>query len=309
MTLSPKNCFSLHGLTLRSGWPLPTWVPKAASPRRVDFEIQAGKVEAQLAGATRLSPLIQVAGSSFQLEVPGVARYLVESGKRITLDSDQPIDGDQRDANLFLFRRAIPALMLQRGYLPLDSCAVELPAGVTLLCGHSASGKSSLAAILQSRGCRVLGDDIVYLSPSIDKVVIRPGLPWLTLWSDVLELLELSCDESWQTRSAHNEASERFQVPLATPQTDFKAPKQIVLLKHFNEDQMATDSVTDQEREFDLFGCCPLRQFVASMGRLDSTALLIGTCVQQCDFMQISIPSMPVSKARLEELADVVLRG
>jgi serine kinase of HPr protein (carbohydrate metabolism regulator) len=59
------------------------------------------------------------------------------------------------------------------------------------LCGPSASGKSTLAAVLAERGCAVLADDLCLIDARDgEPVSVLPGCPRLRLWADSLERLK-----------------------------------------------------------------------------------------------------------------------
>jgi len=61
----------------------------------------------------------------FRLDVPGVARYRVEEGKRIIIE---PLaNASPEKVRLFLLGSTMSALLYQRGLLPLHGSAVETP--------------------------------------------------------------------------------------------------------------------------------------------------------------------------------------
>src|SRR5262249_17994441 len=78
----------------------------------------------------------------------------------------------------------------QRGILPLHASGVMLGGRAVALCGPSASGKSTLAAMLAAQGCAVIADDLCLIDAREgEPVSVLPGCPRLRLWADSLERL------------------------------------------------------------------------------------------------------------------------
>src|SRR5579871_2989591 len=132
--------------------PLP---PASFGP--VDCEIGAVSTSALTEVAMR-GVLWQAAKDRFLLEVPSVARYLVEHGRRIAI---APTDGAaQADVVRFLRMAPLAALLYQRGVLVFHAAAATFGDEAVLLAGDSGAGKSALLARLVARGWTMLADDL-----------------------------------------------------------------------------------------------------------------------------------------------------
>lgn len=104
------------------------------------------------------------------------------------------------DARLELARAIVlgPALSLAlelRGHLCLHGSAVALPAGVVAFLGGKHHGKSTLATALTSAGARLVGDDLLAVSPG-PPVRVRAGVASVRLWGDAAARLDVAsvCD-------------------------------------------------------------------------------------------------------------------
>ncbi len=166
-------------MTTADAWP-------GLAPLLADVETVWGVVPERLAEPTAEGVLWQVAGDQFVLRVPGVARYLVQGGRRVTIE---PLGED--DAAVIRFLRGTPlaALAAQRGWVALHAAAVAGPPGAVVLAGYSGAGKSVLAAALVRRGWQLLADDVVILDDLTAPVRVWPTSGEITLWPEVVECL------------------------------------------------------------------------------------------------------------------------
>lgn len=145
----------------------------------------------------------------FELQIPGVARYLVEQGRTITVE---PVPGsDAAAVRLFLLGSAIGALLHQRGVLPLHGAALRSSEGYVVIVGVSGAGKSSLAAALRKRGWPLASDDISAVRLVDGRPCLFPGYPESKVWPDVLTGLGDDPDEFTRVRAS----IEKRRVPVA----------------------------------------------------------------------------------------------
>jgi len=110
-------------------------------------------------------------------------RFLVEDGKRVTLDRNSSAE-DKR--LLFHFLHAVTAaLFRQRGFLVLHASAANTPAGAIALCGKSGAGKSTTLAAMIQNGCTMVSDDLTILRRTASGCVeVVPGTAMMHLWDD-----------------------------------------------------------------------------------------------------------------------------
>jgi hypothetical protein len=158
---------------------LPCWDGDARAP---DVTIAIGAVPVFEAPITT-TPLVQIdAAGRVRFGVDGVADFLVEQGRRITVAPAQ--DAETPDVRLFLLGSGLGYLCHQRGVLPLHAATVEIDGEAVAFAGQSGAGKSTLADAFARRGHRVLSDDVSPVDTA--RGVILPSLRRIRLWSDSL---------------------------------------------------------------------------------------------------------------------------
>ena len=164
-----------------------------------DVEIVLGVVDPEgLPSATERRAFAQVGPDQVWLDVTGVARFLIEHGRRIVVD---PADGADEDSiRLYLLGSGLGALLHQRGHLVLHANAVEIDGQAVLFAGRSGAGKSTTAAVFHQRGYRVIADDVVALD---EQLRVIGGFPQIKLWRDALEHLGI-----------HHEGLDRIRLQL-----------------------------------------------------------------------------------------------
>jgi hypothetical protein len=91
-----------------------------------------------------------------------------------------------------LLDQVLPLALSQSGELVLHASAVHVPRfGTIAFAGPSGAGKSTLAAALATRGCQLLSDDSLRISPQASAIVAEPGYPGVRLWRETSRSLGL----------------------------------------------------------------------------------------------------------------------
>lgn len=205
--------YRVCGLVVASETALPglieiAQVPADAAP---DVTIRHGPVPADLEDATASGPTWRLAGSRFLLSIPGIARFLIEDGRRITTAPEAGVS--LSDVTIFLVGTAIGILLHQRGQIVLHASAVRVGGKAALFCGQSGAGKSTLAAALTRHGYPLVTDDICALTfDAQGHPIAMPDGRQLKLWAQAIEALELSDGR----RDAVRSVLEKFYVePMA----------------------------------------------------------------------------------------------
>jgi hypothetical protein len=183
--MSIHRCYDL---TWSSETPLPELGEADRRFHRLppDIEIVDGAVAEPSEDAARLPYGMWWHGKSFGLDAVGVAHYLADDGRRVTIERRPGADED--DVRLYLLGTVMAALMMQRDHLVLHGNAIRLGGACAIVVGHSGAGKSTLAAEFVRRGIDVLADDVV---PVDAAGLAKPGYPRLKLWEDSLGVLGL----------------------------------------------------------------------------------------------------------------------
>lgn len=180
----------------------------------------------------------EVLPGRFRLDVPDVARYSVEGGKRIVIEPFP--DSDPERVRLFLMGSAMGALLYQRGLFPLHGSAIETPMGAIIFTGGQGSGKSTLAAEFHRHGYRLLSDDICAVERTPKGLRVLPALAQLRLCADAYTRLG--------EPSTARFVVDKFVVPMGESYCPDPAPLRAI---HILSDQDASVPRLDVLHGFD----------------------------------------------------------
>lgn len=155
-----------------------------------DVTIRRAAVPASLDGATRQGPTWQLASDRLLLTVPGIARFLISSGRDIAVEAEP--EATPADIAAFVVGTVFGILLHQREQFVLLASAVRVNGKAVLFCGPSGAGKSTLAAALMQRGYPILADDICAITPASDgSAVVHSDGSALKLWARSIDELGL----------------------------------------------------------------------------------------------------------------------
>lgn len=158
-----------------------------------NISVATSSLPTMLDGVTIQGVLWQIADGRFQLDVPDVARYLVEGGRSITVDPVPNVNPSKVEH--FLRMLPLAALIYQRGLLAFHAAVVSNGDKVILISGKSGSGKSTLLAALLQRGWRMLADDLAIIGlDETGQVMVYPTQSGIALWQDSLVQLEIASE-------------------------------------------------------------------------------------------------------------------
>jgi hypothetical protein len=113
-----------------------------------------------------------------------VGTFLVRNGREIVIQPDS--DVEECVLRLFLLGPVMGVLLLQRGLPVFHASVVVLSSGAIAFLAAKYYGKSTMAAILYSRGYDLASDDVMVLDAKADQLMVRPGFPQMKLWPDAL---------------------------------------------------------------------------------------------------------------------------
>ena len=153
----------------------------------------------------QIGPYLWVSPQALWLQVPEVARFLVQDGKEIFIDPVPNIDEDS--IRVFLLGSALGALLFQRGHLVLHGNGIQVDGKCLVCVGPSGAGKSTLAAAFRQRGYSLLADDVVPVDAQCRAI---PGFPRIKLWQDTADKLGIETQSLRRIRPD----MEKFNFPL-----------------------------------------------------------------------------------------------
>lgn len=177
--------YDLCGWRLASDIPLPDLTFWAGDARAPDVIVRLGAVP-QIDSPVMSTPIMAIdATGRTRFRIDGVADYLVEEGRRITVDPAR--SAESPDVRLFLLGSAFGYLCHQRGVLPIHGASVLIDGEAIVLAGASGAGKSTLADAFARRGYAILSDDVSPVQVGPGGALVLPGLRRIRLWQDALD--------------------------------------------------------------------------------------------------------------------------
>jgi hypothetical protein len=182
--------YRVFGLTVASEYELPE-LETIAPLERPDVRIILGQTPSELAGATVCRPHLQIAPQSLLLKVRVAGVFWVQDGNEIIVN---PLpEAPSETIRLFLLGSAFGALLHQRGILPIHGSALVYRGQALILTGVTGAGKSTLAAALVRKGCKLLTDDVAAVTfDSAGTPWVQPAYPQQKLWRDSATAMALA---------------------------------------------------------------------------------------------------------------------
>jgi hypothetical protein len=182
--------YRVFGLTVASEYELPEL--ETITPSELpDVRIVLGETPSELAGATVCRPHLQIAPQSLLLKVRVAGDFWVRDGNEIIVNPSP--EAPSKNIRLFLLGSAFGAVLHQRGILPIHGSALVYRGQALILTGVTGAGKSTLAAALVHKGCKLLTDDVAAVTFDWDGTPwVQPAYPQQKLWQDSAASLKLA---------------------------------------------------------------------------------------------------------------------
>lgn len=239
--MGPLFTYKAFGLTIQSDIECPELIISSGTPNVI---IQVGKVPESLENPLFSGVRFQTKGQEFLLYVDKIARYLVQNGRKITIDIYP--NAELPEVRLFLLGSAFGALIHQRGLLPFHGSSVKIGESAIILSGLSGAGKSTLAAAFQKKGYSILSDDVSVISFSESgHPIIHPGYPQMKLWSD--SILKLGGDPSHFSKT--RKQLEKHSIPIVDSFWDKPLPlSKIFIITSSNLGDLKTEPIKGVEK-------------------------------------------------------------
>lgn len=255
----------LNGLKVDSDFDLPA-LARWDGPEAVaaDIAIRRGEVPARLDAPDHVAPIFQTRGDSeYLLALPGTGRILVRNGSEVTVE---PETGSDALATSAILTGPIQAVLWhQRGLLPLHASVVVVGGRAIALCGPSAVGKSTLAAMLAERGCAVIADDMCLVDAREGGgVAVLPGCSRQRLWRDALEYLGAATSDL--KRALADKEKYFLDCPAAETQERF-AVGALVSLSRRNIGAVELERIRGAQAVDTLYGLVHTRRPAGALGR------------------------------------------
>jgi hypothetical protein len=218
------QAYHFNGLKLESDFHLPALAPWDGPPHaRSDVVVRQAAAPLRLDCPDHIGPVFQTKGTSeYLLALPGTGRILVRNGDEVLVDAEPGAD-----TSAILSGPVQAMLWHQRGLLPLHGSVVVVGTQAIALCGPSAAGKSTLAAMLAEQGHAVVADDVCVIDP--DTADVLAGCGRLRLWRDALD--RLGIETRALERAAQGKEKYVFDCGLRSAQERHRLAAVVLLVR------------------------------------------------------------------------------
>jgi len=285
--------YAAFGMDITSAIPLPLPPSDTANPAEISIKIVEGEVPVNpdlpyAVGGIRYGRL----GEAIQFDVPWAARYRIEGASRIVV---QRVPGATEDfAGLYLSGLILATMLGARGIITLHGSAVSSAGGGIIFIGDKGAGKSTTAAALAARGCRILCDDVI---PIAEGPEIYPGIPLPKLLPDAYEKLIGSPEKAPELFDGVS----KYQVSL--PSSDKPtALRMIIALEIAHRESLHIDPIRGGAKIHKIL------QNTMSLAGIDEPVLVFDRCAERLAAVPCYRIQRPAGKYCLDELVDAVIQ-
>lgn len=204
------HLYSAYGFEIRSSLPLPEL--KTSDKAKEDITIREGALPPSVTQELLPDHPYSITETQALLHFSEVGTFSIENGREIII---QPLpDIEERLVRLPLLGACLAVLLYQRKKFVLHASAVAVNGQAIVFVGNKGDGKSTMAAMLCSRGHQLLADDTVALElDTADYPLVLPGFPQFKLYPDSViaatnddpdKLPEIASNVNKRSRHAEN---------------------------------------------------------------------------------------------------------
>lgn len=284
--------YKAFGLIMRSEFRIPELLTFKGIP---DIEIQLGKTPARLKKNVQKGVKFQLTKNEFLLEVDNIAKYYVNKGKKIIIETKKKeVD---KEIRLFLLGSVFGALFLQKGLLPIHGSSIKFGNSATIFTGLSGVGKSSIATFFISQGYHVLADDISVVNQNLEVV---PGYPNMRIWNDVLQELNMNNEPLIQLRPN----IKKYQVPVNDKYCSTPLPlRNIIIINTKNSPGFVIEELTGINKFNALKNNTYRYRFVKGLEKQLDHFFILNKLLPEINMYKVTRPQSPLL---LNELAEFI---
>ena len=266
--------FKAFGLNIISDFPFQA--SKIDEKGFFDVTIKSGSVKNHLENSTFKGVSFESNLKQFLLIIPNVAKFLIEEGNKITIDTDKT--AELREIELFLLGSALSVILMQRSIVPFHGSAFEKDGKAVIITGNSGAGKSSLLRYFINKGYKALSDDVCALNEQDNKIVLTPSYPSSKIWADVLDIYNISKEEEKQVRPDIEKYKINFEEDFSEKITEVEA---IYILQSNNDIDFSIDEIKGFNKFTKLKQNLYRPKFPEAMGKEKETFIILNKLAQQ----------------------------
>lgn len=289
--------YRVYGLRVDSEIEIPELL--AACEGDPDVIISLGQVPFELPKYNTKGIFYQAIKDDFIFRMDQVGAFRVSKAESIVIDPQR--DGNTELMRVFLLGSVFGALLHQRGILALHGSAVSTNDGAMLIIGRSSSGKSSLAASLTKRSYPFFSDDISALHRNENGYLIHHGIPYMKLWRDVINKLEM--DENLKQIRPSVEKFRKKVVEGFTHQPEIV--KKIIVLGTKNTSGVEIKELYGLEKFEPLKENTYRYEFISGLQTTNSHFQSLSDLANVVRVFHVQRPSSPLM---IDELTDAVIK-
>jgi hypothetical protein len=296
-----KYQYQAFGLKIQSVFEIPEFLP--AEFEAPDVEIYFENVPSYLDEIEKKGLRYRLNQRELLLNLDHVADYYVKEGKQILIQKKE--ESTLQEVRLFLVGIVFSALLHQRGTFALHASALRKADECFLVAGNSGAGKSTLTREFLNDGYQVLSDDIGVLEKMNDVIQVKPAFPFIKLWKDSIEHLELDKMEGKKLR----EQMDKYGFGLSTGKefyTEELPVKKIFILTAHNQAEYKSEKLKGIDKFNALKNNTYRFQFIANKVR-PSHFELINYIANQIPVYRITRPQAPINPKGLKDYIEKIL--
>jgi len=192
-------------------------------------------------------------------------------------------------------------LLHQRGSFVLHASAIEVAGQAVAFMGSSGWGKSTQAAILESRGYGMVADDTTAIDINGNGCNVIPGFPWLKLWPDAI----LTLGEKPESMTQLHPLLEKRGCRAAYEFSQKPLPLRRIYLLAVDSSP-AVEPCNPQEALTGIMRHWKGSQFGPDLLRSSDLSSFFLQCVNLANKVAVYRLKRPASLAALPEVADLV---
>lgn len=173
--------YRAYDLGISSSLFLPELIAAAEIKEDIIIRMGGGEEAAEIDPRPELPYSVTI--DKARLTFSEVGTFFIDGGRSITV---YPLPNtEDRLIRLPLLGASLAVLLYQRGNFVLHASAVEINGEAVVFVGNKGDGKSTLAAMLNGRGHRLISDDTVAVDLEGDDLpMVLPGFPQFKLYPD-----------------------------------------------------------------------------------------------------------------------------
>lgn len=255
--------YQAFGLKIQSEFPCSFLIPSETTEPN-DIYIRYGQVPPTFPNVKLNISRYQIQNSQILIHIYNVARFLIENGNTITVET---FCDDNSYICLFLLGPATSALLNQRNCFIVRATCMAKKDKAILFCVDNAEALEVTTTLIKE-GYQLLSDGFSVLEMHEDRVMINPGYPLLKLNDEISTLFGV--DKNQFHTIGHR--TNKYYVPI----TDYFCSKplplsQIMLL--IKSENKATEYLSGATRLTAFLSMAPTSIFVPLLNKIESNFL------------------------------------